>query len=252
MMKDPKSREEAMKALEEMAKNMKNTPEDQKAIDDAMKKASEMAKDQPQPKVDPKDLAELAKEFDKMDPKAKEELKKQMDEAMKDPNKREEMKKKAEEAAKNMSPEQKKQFDDMMRQLAGKDYLDEGKPDPADPRNKLKAAELVLDKFKKNEKAVEALGWTEEQKAQWIKDQEAVIEGLRKQVETGDWTRNRNVTTPGSGGIMKPELGERKSGDVIRGGRYAPPSATLIHTGSSQLEGRRRRSEFAASSLCSL
>jgi hypothetical protein len=173
--------------------------------------------------MDPKDLDQLAKDFDKMDPKDKEELKKKFEEMMKDPKKREEMQKRAEEMKKNATPEQKKRFDDMMRQMAGGNYVDEGKPDPADPRNKLKAAELVLEKFKRDPKIVDELGWTEEQRAKWIKDQEAAIEALRKQVDSGDWTRNRNVPTHG-GGIVKPELTPKDGNDGSRTGRYAPPS----------------------------
>lgn len=226
MMKDPKNREEAMKMLNDLAKNMKDTPEDQKALDEAMKKADEMAKNQDS-KMDPKDLDQLAKEFDKMDPKDKEELKKKFDEMMKDPKKREEMKKRAEEMAKNATPEQKKRLDDMMRQMAGGEYLDQGKPDPADPRNKLKAAELVLEKFKKDEKKLTGeLGWTEEQKAKWIKDQEAAIEALRKQVEKGDWTTDRNRRTPNDG-IVKPEFNPKDGTDGSRTGRYAPPSGYI-------------------------
>jgi collagen type III alpha len=219
MMKDPKAKEEARKMLEEMAKNMKNSPEDQKAIEDAIK---EMAKNQP-PKMDPKDLADLAKEFDKMDPKAKEELKKKFEEEMKDPKKREELKKMAEEMAKNSTPEQKKQFNDMLKQLGGPDYIDDGKPDPADPRNKLKAAELILEKFK-NDKIGPKLDWTDEQIAKWVKDQEAVIEALRNQVQKGDWGPDRNRNTPTRGGIVKPDLVGKDGKDGNVGGKYAPPA----------------------------
>jgi hypothetical protein len=219
MMKDPKAKEEARKMLEEMAKNMKNTPEDQKALEDAMK---EMAKNQP-PNTDSNDLADLAKEFDKMDPKAKEELKKKFEEEMKDPKKREELKKKAEEMAKNSTPEQKKQLNEMLKQLGGPDYIDDGKPDPADPRNKLKAAELVLDKFKRDGIG-EKLNWTDEQVAKWIKDQEAVINALRNQVQKGDWGPDRTKRPAVGSGIVKPDLGAKDGNDGLRGGKYAPPS----------------------------
>src|SRR5262249_436955 len=65
LMKDPKSREQAMKMMEEMAKNAKNTPEETEALKNAMKEASEMAKNQPPKDIDPKDLAEMAKQFEK-------------------------------------------------------------------------------------------------------------------------------------------------------------------------------------------
>jgi hypothetical protein len=222
MMKHPKAKEEARKMLEEMAKNTKNSPEDQKAIEDAMK---EMEKNQP-PKMDPKDLSDLAKEFDNMDPKAKEELKKKFDEEMKDPKKREELKKKAEEMAKNSTPEQKKQLNEMLKQLGGPDYVDDGKPDPADPRNKLKAAELVLDKFKKD-RIGEKLDWTDEQIAKWIKDQEAVIDALRNQVQKGDWGPDRTKRPVVGSGIVKPDLGAKDGNDGIKGTNYAPPSGYI-------------------------
>ena len=182
----------------------------------------EMAKNQP-PKMDPKDLADLAKQFDKMDPKAKEEMKKKFDETMKDPKKREELKKLAEQMAKNSTPEQRKQWNEMLKQLGGPDYIDQGKPDPADPRNKLKAAELTLDKFKKN-KIGEELNWTDAQIAQWIKDQEAVIDALQKRVDKGDWTVDRTKRPVVGGGIVKPDLGAKDHTDGSGDKKYAPPS----------------------------
>jgi collagen type III alpha len=222
MMKDPKKREEARKMMEDMAKNMKNSPEDQKALEDAMK---EMAKNPP-PKMEPKDLADLAKEFPKMDPKAKEEMKKKFEETMKDPKKREELKKQAEEMAKNSTPQEQKQFNEMLKELGGPDYLDTGKPDPADPRNKLKAAELVLDKFKKDNIG-ESLNWTPEQIAKWIKDQEAAIDALRKQVEKGDWAIDRGKRPAIGGGPVKPNIGTKEGNDGTRDGKYAPPSGYI-------------------------
>jgi hypothetical protein len=225
MMKDPKNREQAMKQLEDMAKNAK--PGDQKALQDALKQAAEMAKNQPTPKPeDGKDLQELAKQLDKMDPEAKEKLRKQVEEAMKNPETAEKLKKAAEEMAKKpKSPEEQKQFDELMRTLGGDFPNIPGKPDPADPRNKLKATELRLEQFKKDKVAQDKLGWTQEQIDQWIKDQEALVAALRKQVEKGDWQRDRNVASPLSGGPARPGL-EAKGGNDVKGGggRYAPPS----------------------------
>lgn len=238
MMKDPKAREEARKMLEEMAKNMKNTPEDQKAIEDAMK---EMAKNPPPP-MDPKDLKDLAKEFEKMDPKAKEEMKKKFEETMKDPKKREELQKLAEQMAKNTTPEQQKQFNEMLKQLGGPDYKDINKPDPADPRNRLKSAEMTLEKFKKDDIG-RKLDWSDEQIARWIKDQESVIAALKQQVEKGEWTIDRTRAAPGGGGIVKPETVGKDKSDTLSATRYAPPSGYVdpykkFTTGSTEPKKR--------------
>lgn len=226
MMNDPKTREQAMKMLEEMAKNDKNSPDEQKALQDALKEAAEMAKKDP-PKFDPKDLKDLAEKFKNMDAQAKENLRKKTEEALKDPKTRDEVKKAAEEMAKNATPEQKKEFDEMMRQLAGNNPEFVSNPDPADPRNKLKAAEMVLDKFKKNitnEDFVKTLKWTEEQQAQWIKDQEAVIAALRKQAEKSDWRTDRNVASPIKGGPTTIKLDPKTGNDPLFGGKPALPS----------------------------
>src|SRR5205085_82006 len=138
--------------------------------------------------------------------------------------KREELQKLAEQMAKNSPPEQKKQLDEMLKQLGGPDYIDVIKPDPADPRNKLKAAELLLEKFKKDDKIKHELGWTSEQEAKWMKDQEALIAALRQQVEKGDWAIDRSKRSTIGGGIVKPEVGKKDDTDVIRGTKYAPPS----------------------------
>jgi len=222
MMKDPKAREEALKQLEEMAKNAK--PDDQKALQEALKQANEVAKNQP-PKPDPKDLQDLAKQLDKMDPKAKEELRKKFEEAMKDPKRREEFDKLAKEMAKQpKTPEEQKQFEDLMHQMGGHfpDYI--GKPDPADPRNKLKSAELLLEKFNKDRaKLVQQLGWTEEQAKKWAKDQEATIAALRKQAEKGDWRTTRNVKPAPGGDPTRVSLEQKDGGNLQKGGQAPPP-----------------------------
>jgi hypothetical protein len=224
MMKDPKAREEAMKQLEEMAKNAK--PEDKEALQEALKQAAQMAKNQP-PQADPKDLKDLAEKLDKMDPEAKEKLRKQLEEAMKDPKTREEMEKAAKEMAQQpKTPDQQRKFDELMRQMGGHfpDYV--GTPDPADPRNKLKSAELLLEKFKKNitdKEFQERLGWKQEQIDRWMKDQEATIAALRKQAEKGDWRTSNNVRPPTAGGPSPVNLEPKQGGDLLRGGQAPPP-----------------------------
>jgi hypothetical protein len=222
MMKDPKAREQALKQLEEMAKNAK--PEDKQALQEALKQANEMAKNQP-PKPDAKDLQDLAKQLDKMDPKAKEELRKKFEDAMKDPKTKEEFDKLAKEMAKQpKTPEEQKQFEDLMHQMGGHfpDYI--GKPDPADPRNKLRSAEMLLEKFNKDRaKLIPQLGWTEEQAEKWAKDQEATIAALRKQAEKGDWRTNREVKSPTAGGPTPVTLNPKDGGNLQKGGQAPPP-----------------------------
>jgi hypothetical protein len=223
MMKDPKTRDEAMKQLEEMAKNAK--PEDQKNLQDALKQAAEMAKNQPTPDAkDLQNLQDLAKQLDKMDPEAKEKLRKQMEEAMKDPKTADALKKAAEEMAKKpKTPEEQKEFDNLMNTLGAGFKEIPGTPDPADPRNKLKSAELLLEKFKKDKTVQEKLNWTPEQIDKWVKDQEALIASLRRQLEKGDWQRNRTAVVPG-GGPVSPKLDPKGPSITGGGSRYAPPS----------------------------
>jgi hypothetical protein len=226
MMKDPKAREQAMKMLEEMAKDAKNSPEQQKALDEALKQAKEMAKKDP-PKLDPKDLKDIAKKFEDMDPKAKDEMKRQFEEAMKDPKRREEMQKLAEEMAKNTPPEQKKQFDEMMRQLGGDFQSPPSTPEKADLANRLKSAELLLDEFKKNiqdDKFRQRLQWTKEQEEQWIKDQEAAIAAMKRQAEKSDFRTDRTARSAAQGGFDRVKLDPKVGADALRGGRATPPA----------------------------
>lgn len=226
MLNDPAKRDEAMKKMEEMAKNAKND-DAKKNIEEMLKQANEMAKNPP--KTDPKDLKDMMDKLKNMDPKQREEAKKQLQEAMKDPKVREQMDKLKEQMAKNMEdPAKQKEFNDMMRELGGgKSNDDNGTPDPADPKNKLKSAELILEKFKKNltnEEFNKALNWTEEQKAEWLRKQEATIAELKKQAEKGDWNRNRNVKVTVNQGPTAIKLDPKDGNDPLRGGRYAPPA----------------------------
>jgi collagen type III alpha len=226
LMKDPKNAEKAKQMLEEMAKNAKNSPQDQKALDEAIQRAQEMAKNGPPP-INPEDLKDVAEKLKDMDPKAKEELKRQLEDAMKDPERRKELEKTAQEMAKNMPPEQKKQWDDMMRSLGGDFVSPPGKPEQADLANKLKSAELLLDKFKKNvtdEEFQKRLGWTKEQEAQWIKDQEATIAAMRKQMENSNFRTDRTARSAVGGGPTPIKLDPKAGNDPLQGGRYAPPS----------------------------
>ena len=228
LMNDPKAREKAREMMEQMANDSKNTPEETEALKNAMRQAAEMAKKDPPKDIDPKKLEELAKEFDKMDPKAKEELKKKFDEAMKDEKFREEMKKKADEMAKQpKSPEEQRQFNEMLKQLGGGFEEIKGTPDPADPRHKLKAAELLLEDFKKrikDEDFHQHLKWTKEQEAQWIKDQEALIASLRKQAEKTDWRSDRERRSPVGAVPTQVKLEGKEGPEAKVGGRYTPPA----------------------------
>lgn len=226
MMNDPKQRDAAKEMMEQMAKNAKD--EDmKKGLDEMLKQAKEMAKNPP--KVDPEKLKELAKQMNNMDPKAKEEAKRKMDELAKDPKVQEQLKDIAKEMEKQaQTPEGKRQLEDFMNAMGGlQNPPDLGKPYEADPRNKLKAAELLLDKFKKNvteEEFRKSLKWTDEQIAAWEKEQEAAIEALRKQVQKGDWRTNRDTRPVVGGGPQKIEFDPQGGSDPLRGGRYTPPS----------------------------
>ena len=140
------------------------------------------------------------------------------------------------------SPEEKRKFDDLMNQMGGHfpDYG--GKPDPADPRNKLKSAELLLEKFKKNisdEKFEEELGWTKEQIANWMKDQEATIAALRKQAEKGDWGTSRAAKGLADGGPSAGAAGAQEGWRPAAAGAR-PPRRRATPTRTSGSPSTRR------------
>jgi hypothetical protein len=229
MLKDPKTREQAMEHMKEMAKNA-SSEDVKKALQEMMKKGNEAAKND-QKKLDPKDLQDLAKKLDGMSEKEKQDLAKKFEEAMKDPELQEQMKKQADQVAKNGTQEEKKQFDDLMKQLNGGQFPDlGGKPDPADPKNRLKAAELTLDDFKKRladgelKKKLEEAGWTQADIDRWMKDQQATIEALRQQALKGEWRDRTAKSAAKNNGPEKIGVDGKTGGDLVRPGQYAPPS----------------------------
>jgi len=223
MMKDPAKAEAAKKQLEEMAKDSK-PGDDKKNLEELLKQANEMAKNPP--KADPKDtdkLKEMLEEAKNADPKTQEAAKQKLKEALKDPKVREQMEKLKEQMAKNQQdPAKKKEFDDLMNTLGSGNPEDKGTPDPADPKNKLKAAELLLEKFKKPD-VKDALKWTDAEKDAWLKKQEATIADLKQQAEKGDWNPNRTVRPTTDKGPAAVKLDPKAGNDPLRGGRYAPP-----------------------------
>lgn len=228
MLKDPKKREEVKKALKEMAKD---SPMNEKNnLDDALKQAEEMAKQGPPP-IDPKDLADLMKDLAKeADPQKREQAKQKLEEQLKDPQNREKLEKAMEEMRKN-DPEGKfkKWFDDFRRQVAGSEKVDPWKSDPADPRNKLKAAELLLEKFKRNitnEEFVRNLGWTKEDQEKFILDQEKKITDLRNLIDAmGPNIIDRTGTSGLNTGPSKVVIDPKEVTDPLRGSRYTPPGS---------------------------
>jgi hypothetical protein len=228
MLKDPKKREEVKKALKEMAKD---SPMNEKNnLDDVLKQAEEMAKQGPPP-LDPTDLADLMKDLAKeADPQKREQAKQKLEEQLKDPQNREKLEKAMEEMRKNY-PEGKfkKWFDDFRRQVAGSEKVDPWKSDPADPRNKLKAAELLLEKFKRNitnEEFVKNLGWTKEDQEKFILDQEKKITDLRNLIDAmGPNMIDRTGTSGLNTGPSKVVIDPKEVTDPLRGSRYSPPGS---------------------------
>ena len=140
----------------------------------------------------------------------------------------------------------------MMRKSLGGGFPEtKSKPDEADPRHKLKAAELLLEDFKKkleDEKfKPDLLKWTDEQVAQWIKDQEAAIAALRKQAEKGDWRTDRDARSPlKTGGPSQIKLDAKDSKDLLQSGK--PPAAGGLRGPVQPLHQRRRRSRSGSTS----
>ncbi len=228
MLKDPKKREEIKDALKDMAKN---APMNEKQnIDDAIKQAEEMAKNGPPP-IDPKDLADLMKDLDKdADPKKREEAKKKLEEQLKDPKNREKLEKAMEEMRKNDKDGKfEKMFENMRNQVAGSEKVNPWKSDPADPRNKLKAAELMLEKFKRNvtnEEFIKNLGWTKDDQEKFIIDQEKKIGQLKAAVDAlGPNMIDRTGMSGLNTGPSKVVIDPKDSTNPLRGSRYTPPGS---------------------------
>ncbi len=224
MMNDPAKAEAAKEQMKEMAKDAK-PGDDKKAIEEMLKQATEMAKNPPKPEPGDKEkLKDLVNELKNTDPKKRDEAKEKLKEAMKDPKVREQMDKLKEQLANGpQDPAQQKAFNDLMNEVAGRNTEDTGTPDPADPKNRLKAAELLLENFKKPE-VKEKLNWTAAEQAEWLKKQEATIANLKKQVAQGDWNPNRNVRPKNDKGPAAVKLEPKDGADALRGSRYAPPA----------------------------
>ncbi|MEZ6142960.1 MAG: hypothetical protein R3B84_20540 [Zavarzinella sp.] len=222
MLKDPAKRDQAIEKLKEMAKNAPENSDMKKDLEKALDEAKEMAKNPP--KMDGKDLADMVKKMNEnLDPKEKEKQQKQFEEMMKDENLRKKMQDMAKEMQK--TPEGKKQLEDFLKNMGGT-VNNEFTPLVADPRNRLKSAELLLDKFKKNisdEEFRKSLNWTDAEWQEWMKNQEALISALKKQVASSDWNGDKTQASVLDKGPRKVTLEPGANGDLLRGGRYAPP-----------------------------
>jgi hypothetical protein len=85
----------------------------------------------------------------------------------------------------------------------------------------------LLDEFKKkvtDDKFREHLKWGDDQIAQWMKDQEAAIAAMRKQLENSNFRMDLKGRPLVGGGPAPVKLDERGGNDGRRGGQYAPPS----------------------------
>ena len=70
----------------------------------------------------------------------------------------------------------------------------------------------------------EYLKWGDDQIAQWMKDQEAAIAAMRKQMENSSFRTDRSARSAVGGGPTPIKLDPKGGNDAVGGGRYAPPS----------------------------
>jgi collagen type III alpha len=242
IMKDPKEAKE----LDRLAREMAKDPEKQKELQKATQK---LVKDE---------LNKLADKLQNGTPKEKQEAKQQLEDLMKNPLDREVIKQNLGEIAKDIKDdaarrELEKQIKDLEEKLAKKEADEAGKQGEvgkhdgkkaggnsteeaqpgsvADLKNKVKAGELTLERFKKNitnEEFQKQLGWTKEQieayerkKAQQLADLKAKLAAA----ERGDLPppREKGPSLIDRGGPEKVSLDGKDGNNPLQGGKFTPP-----------------------------
>lgn len=228
----------------------------QEKIKDWMKKAEDFAKNNPDLKgkeLTQEEINELMKKANDLN--SKDDTKRQAAEQAFDEKIGKENREKLQEAMKNandpgnpQTPEDiKKKIDEMAKQArsGGKDPEGNklpnapGSPDTkvnpameADPKNRLKAAELQLEQFEKNkgnQELLDRLGWTPENYDEFLKNYQAEVDRLRKEAELADKGTPPDTAplpTPKNdyGGVGKVEpRGSGATGPAGIGGVALPP-----------------------------
>ena len=257
MLQDPKNRD-AVKDQLEKSKQGLNDETAKKNIDDAVKKAEEnIAKNE---KMLQGEIEKIADKMKNGSPDEKQQARQKLEEMLKNPLSREPLQNDLKELAKNIKDaEARKEFEKQLKEIEGKlakndpkipgkkggDIVAEKNDKPgvnstqeaqpgalADLKNKIRAGELLLEKFEKkmtDEEFQKQLGWTPEQIAAFQKKYQQQLAALKKQLELsekGELPQPRSVgsTSLNSGQPTKIEADPREVGKTAGGTKYiAPP-----------------------------
>jgi hypothetical protein len=261
IMKDPAKRAAVEKMVDDMMKDPKKAEAVKKAVDDMMKNQ----------------LEKQAQKLQNGTPEERQQAQKKFEELLKDPRNREFIDKQLEKFKKDLKDDQaRKEFDKKLKELEDKLAKKDGDPKKGtidltkhdgknsgevateqappgslpDLKNKVKAGELTLQKFKNpvtNEELRKQLGWTPAQMAEFERKYERHLAGLKEKVtaaEKGDLPPPR-VVGPSSLDERRPEgisLDPKSGGATNAGGRTtAPPGfADPLRKYNDEISGNAR------------
>ncbi|MCS6864399.1 MAG: hypothetical protein RMJ56_17275 [Gemmataceae bacterium] len=234
---DPQTRQAAQKKLEDMKKQLENAPKNQPTGNDPNRN---------RPTTD-EEIAELMKKAEDLkssDRDTRRQAEQALDEQI-GPEARQELQRQLEKQPdKPLQPEQLKEQLEKWRQRPGAGTDAKG-PMNDDPAHRLKAAELNLEKFQKEEYRKllkEKKGWSDAEYDKFLKDYEQYIKNLRDEMTSGSakpksplpYDPGQGITT-GSGGKLTPTTPSAPGSAGIGGSTVAPPG----------FEDARRRFEEA-------
>jgi hypothetical protein len=273
-----KDRQSGQAVKDELKNIAREVPQAKPGIDNALRQAEQnLAKKGDGHKIDPKDVQKLIKDMQSKDLNDIEQAEKKLDEIMNDAAKREDLKNQVGEMLKD--PQQSKEVQQALEKL--KEHLDKriakqnpgksgdvvdhtGKkpadneaanPSPGslpDLKNRFKAGELTLERFKKNitnEEFRKELGWTDEQIAAYMKKKELQLKALNSQIaaaEKGDLPTSRTgKSSLNAGGVERIVVDPKESSGASASGKFiAPPGfSDPYRRFTDEMSGSPRTSE---------
>jgi hypothetical protein len=267
-----KDRQSGQAVKDELKNIAREDPQAKPGIDNALRQAEQnLAKKGDAHKIDPKDVQKLIKDMQSKDLKDIERAEKKLNEIMNDPAKREDFQNQVGEMLKD--PQQSKEvrqalekLKEIAKQNPGKsgDVVDHTGKKPADNettnatpgsvadlKNRFKAGELTLERFKKNitnEEFRKELGWTDEQIAAYMKKKELQLKALNSQIEAAqkdDSPTSRTGKSSLNGGVEKIDADPKESSGASASGKFiAPPGfSDPYRRFTDEMSGNQRTSE---------
>jgi hypothetical protein len=254
--KDPKDAERAKKDLEDILKDPKKRADYDKQVAEMMKdpKRRQELRDAFK-QLSKSELAKITEQLKSQKPEEREKAKEKLEQLAKEGLNRDLLKDELEESTKEIEDKQtredfEKEWKDVMDKLAKRDAqakkdIDLKKHDGkktgnntdvaekegplAELRNKVKAGELQLERFKRNvtnEQLKKELGWTDKQMAEYLAKKAKQIAELKNQLEMavkGELPMPRVGASP-LDGPEKITLEAKDGSNPLQGGKYiAPP-----------------------------